>query len=84
MKKTCFVLLCALLLGLAPTTFAADSTLGPLEELLGRLIAMWNHNSTEAEPAAQPSTGSEEAPPPNNNPATNSEPERGWEIPPGG
>ena len=34
MKKTCFVLLCALLLGLAPTTFAAGRALLSLDGLL--------------------------------------------------
>jgi len=50
MKKTCFVLLCALLLGLAPSTFAADdAALGPFDALLAQLVALFSGSAAPAE-----------------------------------
>lgn len=92
MKKTCFVLLCALLLGLAPSTFAAEAAApGPLAQLVNQLAAFFSVVTSElgwqyppnGSPEAAESTEGEDLPP-NNNLDTSDDPELGWQYPPGG
>lgn len=83
MKKKSLVLLCTLLLASAPGAYANDdSAPGLLDALLSRLVAILSSDAPE--PLAQPLEDSEPAPPPNSSSATSSEPEMGWQIPPGG
>ena len=49
MKKTCFVLLCALLLGLAPTTLAAGGEAFSLDGLLAQLLTLFTSPGDDAE-----------------------------------
>jgi len=79
MKKTCFVLLCALLLGLAPTAFAAEEVGFGFGDLLNQLISYFLEprlDADETSPAGDV--------PPNSSLATGDEPEMGWQIEPGG
>ena len=78
MKKTCFVLLCALLLSLAPTTLAADGDgIAAIGQLLDQLISFLTGLADE------PETG--ELFPPNGEPESSvEEPEIGEGFPPGG
>ena len=83
MKKTCFVLLCALLLGLAPTTFAADRAVLSLDGLLTQLLVFFVGSADELGQGEGGDSTSGELPP-NSNFATGDEPERGDEVPVGG
>lgn len=85
MKKTCFALLCALLLGLAPAT-AADE--GGLFDNLADLVAHWIASAAgdaigpEFPPNGQ--SASDESLPPKSSPAIGDEPEIGPQYPPHG
>ena len=91
MKKTCFVLLCALLLGFAPGAIADDGSV--FDDLLDQLVALFSGLGDEPEygpefppggqPAAGGTSGSDDLPP-NNSPATETGPEYGPAFPPGG
>jgi hypothetical protein len=94
MKRTWFVLLCALLLGLAPTTFADD---GGFFDDLAELLAQWIESAAgsgdqptigpEYPPGGQPASEgftSDENLPPKSNSAIGDEPEIGPEYPPHG
>lgn len=73
MKKTCSVLLCVLLLSLAPTTFAADGAgIGAIGQLFDQLISFFVGigESTSDEGSGEPSAAAE--------------PESGIFFPPGG
>lgn len=87
MKKICFLLLCALLLGLAPATFADE---GGFFDGLAGLFAQWLESvagpgdpyGPEYPPHGQPaSIGTL---PPKSSPATGDEPEIGPQYPPNG
>lgn len=92
MKKKCFVLLCAALLALAPSAFAADSSALSLDGLLARLMAILSglDNSDDEmgwqiEPFGQTVESPRGAEPPNNSAATPGEaPEMGSLIEPFG
>ena len=77
MKKTCFALLCALLLSLAPTTFAADGDgIGAIGQLFDQLISFFVGTADE------PEMGEEL--PPNEASESTAEPEMGLAFPPNG
>ncbi len=93
MKKTCFVLLCALFLSLAPSTFAADNAaLGPFDALLSQLVALFSGSAAPAEMGWQIMPGGQAAVeepesgtlPPNSNSLTEPELEMGAAFMPGG
>lgn len=81
MKKTCFVLLCAALVTVAPSAFAADGPALSLEGLLARMIAVFSgFESAEEELDALGQPLGQDAVdqlPPNNNLGTGEMPEIG-------
>lgn len=82
MKKTCSVLLCVLLLSLAPTTFAADGArIGAIGQLVDQLISFFS-GIGEALAGEESVTGEEF--PPEAGPSAAAEPESGIFFPPGG
>ena len=89
MKKTCFVLLCALLLGLAPTTFADnDDGIGAIRQFFDQLTLLFGEIGIQFPPNGASGSGEEPTSeiPPDGDASANGEPEPeiGIEFPPNG
>lgn len=89
MKKTCFLLLCALLVGLAPSALADNEVgSGAWQDLLDQLTSVFAEIGIEFPPGGSPAPGVEPETgiefPPSGVSASSEDPEIGIEFPPSG